>query len=82
MVELSEHARQQMGFRGCTESEIEQAIRTQDWKPAELGRLECRLTVPFQGEWNGKSYPNKTIRPIFVQEKDKVVVVTVYVYYG
>lgn len=69
-IECSEHARQQMGFRGRTESEIEQAIRSQDWKPAELGRMECRLTLPFQREWNGRTYATKTVRPIFVEEKD------------
>lgn len=62
--------------------EIEQAIRTAQWQPAELGRLECRLTFPFNSEWNGRRYATKTVRPIFAEEQNAVIVVTVYVYYG
>jgi hypothetical protein len=32
-------------------------------------------------EWNGKFYTTKQVRPIFVEEDDEIVVVTVYVYY-
>jgi len=61
---------------------VERAIRTNEWKPAELGRLECRMVLPFSAEWNGNFYASKTVRPIFVEEKGRIVVVTVYVYYG
>jgi len=45
------------------------------------GRLECRKTYPFGSDWNGKRYEMKTIRPIFAEEADEIVVVTAYVYY-
>jgi hypothetical protein len=35
----------------------------------------------FNAEWNGKSYSTKQVRPMFVEEADEIVVVTVYVYY-
>lgn len=82
LIRLSQHAKEQIKFRGCTEEEVEKAIRSCSWEPAELGRLECRMTLPFNKEWNGRSYATKTIRPIFVEEKDLIAVVTVYVYYG
>ncbi len=81
-IELSEHAREQLRFRGTTPAEVERAIRSSEWKPAELGRLECRLVLPFNADWNGNRYANKTVRPIFVEEKSRIIVVTVYVYYG
>ena len=80
-IRLSSHARQQLLFRGGFAWEVEEAIRASPWEPAELGRLECRRTFPFQQEWNGVVYETKQIRPIFVDEPEEIVVVTVYVYY-
>ena len=80
-VRLSGHARQQLPYRGTTEEEIEEAIRSGEWAPAELGRLECRRDFPFGAEWNRKVYATKQVRPIFVEEADEIVVVTVYTYY-
>jgi hypothetical protein len=31
--------------------------------------------------WNGKVYPTKQVRPIFVEEAEEILVATVYVYY-
>ena len=44
-------------------------------------RLECRKDFPYEREWNGKFYKTKQVRPIFVEETDEIVVVTVYSYY-
>jgi hypothetical protein len=81
LIRLSEHARQQLEFRGATEQQIVEAIRTKTWEPAELGRLECRKNFVFNSEWNKKYYDTKQVRPIFVDEPDEIIVVTVYVYY-
>jgi len=80
-IRLSEHAKQQLIFRGATEQQVIDAIRTQAWRPAELGRLECRKDFRFAAEWNRRFYDTKQVRPIFVDEPDEIVVVTVYVYY-
>ena len=79
-IRLSSHASEQISFRGCSEAEVIEAIRSCAWQPAELGRQECRLILPYDREWNGKRYATKTIRPIFVEE-ERIIVVTVYVYY-
>ena len=39
-IRLSEHARQQIRFRGATDQEVFDSIRTQTWEIAELDRLE------------------------------------------
>lgn len=70
-----------MSFRGGTAQEVIEAIRTEPWQAAELGRLECHKDFAFNAIWNRRSYATKRIRPIFVAEPDEIVVVTVYVYY-
>ncbi len=80
-VRLTGHARQQLAFRGTSEQEIVEAIRTSTWQRAELGRLDCRKDFVFNAEWNGRWYSTKQVRPIFVDMPEKIVVVTVYVYY-
>jgi hypothetical protein len=80
-IRLSGHARSQLHFRGVAEEEIIEAIRSEDWSLAELGRLECRKDFAFGKEWNGKLYATKQVRPIFVAEEAEIVVVTVYAYY-
>ena len=80
-IRLSGHARDQLAFRGGIEQEVIETIRTEPWQPAELGRLECRKDFTFNAVWNRRHYATKCVRPIFVEESDEIVVVTVYVYY-
>ena len=80
-IRLSAHARGYLQRRGFTAAEVEEAIRTAPWTPAELGRLECRLDISFGREWNGKLYATKQVRPIFIEAPAEILVVTVYTYY-
>ncbi len=80
-VRFSGHALEQLGYRGTTSEEVIMAIQTMEWKPAELERLECHMNMEFDKEWNKKKKKNKQVRPIFVEEMNEIVVVTVYVYY-
>jgi hypothetical protein len=81
-IRFSAHALSYMAKRGFTVAEVEDTIRTGRWEPAELGRMECRKAFPFNREWNKKLYATKEVRPIFVEEADEIVVVTVYTYYS
>ena len=80
-IRLTRHAAGYMASRGFTTAEVEEAIRTCSWGAAELGRLDCRKDFPFGSEWNGKVYATKQVRPVFVDEAEEVVVITVYTYY-
>ena len=71
----------QLASRGTTEKEITEAIQSAPWQSAEFNRMECRKNYPYNQNWNGKFYGTKQVRPIFVEEKDRVVLITVYVYY-
>ena len=80
-IRLSHHTREQLAYRGTTEEEIVEAIRTAPWQPAELQRLECRKDFRYDRMWNGRPYATKEVRPIFVEEPTELVVITVYVYF-
>jgi len=70
-IRLSAHTVSYITKRGFTVAEVEDTIRSGPWEPAELGRMECRKTFPFNREWNKKIYANKSVRPIFVEEADE-----------
>ena len=80
-IRLSSHAQGYLRRRGFSVPEVEQAIRTGPWEAAERGKLQCRKDFPFEQIWNGHRYSIKQVRPIFVEEADEIVVVTVYTYY-
>ncbi len=80
-VRLSGHARQQLRFRGASEVEVIESIQNSQWEKAERGRLECKKDFPYNSVWNKKYYSTKQVRPIFVEESEEIVVITVYVYY-
>jgi hypothetical protein len=67
--------------RGFAVEEVEDAIRTSSWGPAELGRLDCRKDFPYNKDWNGKVFATKQVRAVFVEEAGEIVVITVYTYY-
>lgn len=80
-IRLSAHAAGYRQKRGFTVEEVEQTIRTAPWESAERGRLECRRDFNFSAVWNEKFYATKQVRPVFVDEPNEIVVVTVYIYY-
>jgi Domain of unknown function (DUF4258) len=80
-VRLSAHARGYLERRGFSQAEVEDTIRTSAWQPARGQRFEAVKDFPYQAEWNGVFYATKQVRPIFVEEPDEIVVVTVYTFY-
>jgi hypothetical protein len=81
-IRLSVHALGYVQRRGFTVVQVEEAIRTSPWMPAERGKLECRMDFSFGREWNGKCYNTLQVRPIFVEEEAEIVVITVYTYFS
>jgi hypothetical protein len=80
-IRLSAHAKGYILRRGFNVTEVEESIRTAAWRPAEHGRLECYKDFPFGKDWNGRLYATKRVRPVFVDDPNEIVVVTVYTYY-
>jgi hypothetical protein len=67
-IRLSKHASDYAHKRGFTVAEVEEAIRTSLWNPAELGLLDCRKDFPYGREWNRRLCATKQVRPVFVEE--------------
>lgn len=80
-IRLSGHASGYLSRRGFTQEEVEATIRSGPWRSARNDRLESIKDFPFHGEWNGKRYRTKRVRPVFVDEADEIVVITVYTYF-
>jgi Domain of unknown function (DUF4258) len=80
-IRLSGHAQGYLQRRGFTEAEVIETIRQGSWAKARGGRLEATMDFAYNDVWNGTYYATKRVRPIFVEEPDEIVVVTVYTYF-
>lgn len=80
-ITLSKHAEGYFERRGFTTDDVVEAIRNETWIAVTDTRWECRRDFPFSDEWNGRWYATRQVRPIFVDEPDSIVVVTVYTCY-
>lgn len=81
-IRLSKHAQEQCVERGATEDEVKKAIMEASWEAAKNGKYECKYTFQFSANWIGRHYAVKEVRPIFADEPDEIVVITVYTYYN
>ena len=80
-IVLSQQAQEHLAERGVTFSEIETTIREGESVPAKKGRKAFRKNFPFESHWKGKYYEGKQVMPIVIEEPDRYIVVTVYVFY-
>jgi len=83
-IRFSNHAKLQMELRGASESEVTAAIKSGNWVPAKMAKSKTRLRFDFNkpAPTNQKLYKYKTVEPIFADEAEEVVVITVKVYYS
>jgi len=80
-IVFSQHVMDQMVDRGTSEEEIKLTIRDGEEVPAKKGRKSYRKNFNFESYWKGKYYLTKQVIPIVKEESNKIVVITVYVYY-
>jgi hypothetical protein len=73
-----------MSLRGASEEEVVQAVRTGQWTPAKWGKMQTRHTFDFNSlaQTNMRLYKFKIVEPIFADEDERIVIVTVKVYYS
>ncbi len=79
-IVFSFHAREKMLDRGASE-EVKMAISSGSSEPARKGRVMFRKNFSYDKSWRGKRYAIKQVAPIVAEENDRLVVVTVFVYY-
>ena len=80
-IRLTRHAKEQSLERGASAKEIELAIRLGNREPARKNRELCRYNFPFGQAWHGKKYSVKQVAPLIVEDKQEIVVITVYTFY-
>ena len=79
---IIDHARERMVSRGATDEEVRTTVREGTPVPAKTGRQAREHAFAYNGTWQGKRYPQKNVRAVCVEEENRLVVITVYVYYG
>lgn len=80
-VSFSTHARDSMRKRGTNEDEVLKVVKQAEWIEAKKGRFEAKLNLDYNQEWNNKRYSVKQVNPVFIIENQKIIIITVYVFY-
>lgn len=80
-VIFSGHAKDSMRKRGAVINEVMTTIQQAEWMEAKAGRFEAKLDFPYNKDWNQKHYSNKQVNPVFIVERQTIIVITVYVFY-
>lgn len=79
IVRLHPHARERIGERGATESEVVATIESGERFPAKFGRTGFRRNFVFGGEWLGRKYSTKQVEAYAAEENEGWLVITVLV---
>ncbi len=80
-IRLSNHALIQCKERGVSTDEVIETIRNGPYEPAKNNRFQCKQNFQYNDFWFDSFYPIKQVSPVFVEEENEIVVVTVYSYY-
>ena len=78
---FSNHSKMKMIDRGTNEEEVIKSIYEGSLEPARKGRKLYRKNFLFNNTWRGKKYSVKQVAPVVAEEKNGLLVITVYVYY-
>jgi len=81
-IQIDPHTLERAQERGASEQEIKDAIETGFDIPAKYGRMGKAKVYDFKQKRHGKYYEQKRIEVIYTIEKNSIVTVTVYVFYG
>ena len=79
---IEPHTLQRAAERGADESEIIDVLTNGIEIDAKQGRLPKSMAFLFQQIRNNKYYEQKRIDVFYIIENDKIITVTVYVFYG
>ncbi|MBI5374961.1 MAG: hypothetical protein HZA77_05970 [Candidatus Schekmanbacteria bacterium] len=83
-IRLSNHSKLQMLLRCATEEEVKLSIHESTWAKAKMGKFQTKKQFSFNkmSPTNNQFYKYKTVEPIFADEQNEIVVITVKVYYS
>lgn len=78
---FTHHSLDQMYERKATREEVETTIRESKWEIAEQNRWTGAMSFDFNAEHYGRFYRYKEVVPIFVEENERIAVITVYTFF-
>jgi hypothetical protein len=81
-IQIDPHTLERAEERGTNEEEIKDVIKNGFPVPAKHGRLGKAKIYDFRRERLNKYYEQKRVKVIYILEKDVILTVTVYVFYG
>jgi hypothetical protein len=81
-IQIDSHTLERAEDRGADEGQILDVILSGFDIPAKRGRCGKAKVYDFHRERQGKYYDQKRIEVFYVIEENRIVTVTVYVFYG
>jgi hypothetical protein len=81
-IQIDPHTLERAEERGTNEEEIKDVINTGFSIPAKYGRTGKAKVYDFKQKRHGKYYEKKRVEVICTIERDVIITVTVYVFYG
>jgi hypothetical protein len=81
-IQIDQHTLERAEERGTNEDEIKDVIRTGFTIPARYGRLGKARIFEFKKRRHNKYYEQKRVEVFYTTKGNKIITVTVYVFYG
>ncbi|NOZ64316.1 MAG: DUF4258 domain-containing protein [Caldiserica bacterium] len=81
-IYIIEHALERTRKRGATHGEVKKTLAEGKEVEAKYGRKAKELIFTYNKEWQNRFYPEKKVKVVYTEEKQSIVVITVYVYFG
>jgi len=81
-VQIDPHTPERTEERGTNEEEIKDVINTGFSIPAKYGRMGRAKIYDFKQKRHDKYFEQKRVEVFYTIERDVVITVTVYVFYG
>lgn len=82
IIRIENHTLEQAEERGVSRDEIVETLKNGVPFTAKYGRIGKFKVFPFGKVWRGKYKAEKKVEVIYTIEKDSIITVTVYAYYG
>ena len=81
-IQIDPHTLERAEERGTNETEIKDVIHRGFAIPAKYGRIGKAKVYDFKQNRHNRYYEQKRVEVFYAIESDKIVTVTVYVFYG
>ena len=81
-IQIEPHTLERAEERGTTSAEIQDTLENGVEIPAHGSRRGKAKVFEFKQKRLGKYYEHKRVEVIYVEERNQIITVTVYVFYG